>query len=164
MSVTDGHEPGRVSLRPLSFEEFYRQTWESVYRPLAVVLNDPALASEAVDEAMTRAFERWATVSKMENPAGWVYRVASNWARSWLRRARRARPLHEPNTGWVDRLPEPGLAKAITGLSPAHREVVVLRYLLDWSETEVADALHVRRGTVKSRLSRALAQLREELT
>jgi RNA polymerase sigma-70 factor (ECF subfamily) len=43
------------------------------------------------------------------------------------------------------------------------REVVTCRYLLDLSETETATALHIPRGTVKSRLSRALARLREEV-
>lgn len=160
--VTTDHDP--IELAPATFEVFYEQTWDRVYRPLAFALGDPSLAAEAVDEAMTRAFERWSQVSVMENPVGWVYRVASNWARSWLRRARRARTLHERDSGWVDRLPEPGLVKAIDQLSPIHREVVVLRYLLDWSEAEVANALHVRIGTVKSRTSRALTQLREAMT
>ncbi len=153
--MTEPNHRGSTSLRPARFEDFYAQSWDSIYRPLAVILGDASLASEAVDEAMTRAYERWSSVSRMENPAGWVYRVAANWARSWLRRAQRVRVLHEASTGWVDQLPEPGLSKAMSELSPAHREVVVLRYLLDWSEADVAEALHVRRGTVKGRLSRA---------
>ena len=61
-------------------------------------------------------------------------------------------------------MPEPGLWKALNDLPRIHREVVVLRFILDWSEAEVADALGLRLGTVKSRTSRAIAQLREELT
>jgi RNA polymerase sigma factor (sigma-70 family) len=59
---------------------------------------------------------------------------------------------------------EPGLAPALRRLSPEHREVVVLRYLQDWSEAEIATALGLRPGTVKSRLHRAMAQLRQEMT
>ena len=51
----------------------------------------------------------------------------------------------------------------LVALKNDHREVVVCRYLLDLSEAETAAALGVRRGTVKSRLSRALVQLRGEL-
>jgi DNA-directed RNA polymerase specialized sigma24 family protein len=51
----------------------------------------------------------------------------------------------------------------LAGLSTDHRAVVVLRVWLDWSEAEVASALKIPRGTVKSRLARALEQLREVL-
>ena len=53
---------------------------------------------------------------------------------------------------------------ALSRLSPQHHQVVVLRYFAELSLREVADALGVREGTVKSRLSRALSRLREELT
>ena len=56
------------------------------------------------------------------------------------------------------------LAQAIARLDPPHREVVVLRHLLDLSEAECAAVLDVPKGTVKSRLSRALDRLREDLT
>ena len=53
---------------------------------------------------------------------------------------------------------------ALSRLSPRHHQVVVLRYFAELSVSEVAAALGVREGTVKSRLSRALRRLREELT
>ena len=55
------------------------------------------------------------------------------------------------------------LAQALARLGADHREVIVLRYLLDLSEAECAAALGCRPGTVKSRLSRALANLRTEM-
>ena len=55
------------------------------------------------------------------------------------------------------------LAEALSRLGPDHREVIVLRFLLDLSEAECAAALGCRPGTVKSRLSRALGRLRHEL-
>jgi hypothetical protein len=61
--VTDERGRDPVQLRPGVFEDFYEQTWDVVYRPLAFALGDPSLAAEAVDEAMTRAFERWSHVS-----------------------------------------------------------------------------------------------------
>lgn len=147
------------------FEPFYRARWQEVYRPLSLTLRDPDLAREAVDEAMIRAYARWRTVRDYENQTGWVYRVAFNWAMSQLRRARREvfgeKPVDQAEaaqSSYVD------LYDAVSALSPKHRSVVVLRYLQDWPEAEVAEALGVPVGTVKSRLSRAMTRLRKELT
>ena len=151
-------------LREGNFEAFYRNRWDEIYRTLAVTLRDPDLASEAVDEAMARAFERWRKVEKTTNPAGWVYRVGLNWAIDQLRRNRRARitsPAHQ--SLWEPAVPDEKLAAALGLLSVEQRAVVVLRVVRDWSERDVAVALAVPVGTVKSRLSRALARLREEL-
>lgn len=148
----------------LEFETFWRAERQLLYRTLALTLGDPGLAGEAVDEAMVRAYQRWGTVSRYDNPAGWVYRVAVNWARSWLRRARR-RPPPPPELQVVDgpALPDETLAKAVQALPPPQRDAVVLRYHLDWPIDWIATALEVPAGTVKSRLHRARQQLRTDL-
>ncbi|MEZ5378552.1 MAG: sigma-70 family RNA polymerase sigma factor [Acidimicrobiales bacterium] len=150
-----------------SFDEFYRSHRHIVARTLALTLGDEGLGQEAADEAMSRALERWSTVSAYDNPEGWVYRTGLNWSRSWLRRRRRG---HEkdllvalPATTF-DRPVDTDLARAITRLSDDHRAVVVLRFYRDWSVEETADALDIAPGTVKSRLSRALDQLQHHLT
>ena len=154
-----------VSVRGTSFSIFYSSEWQGVFRPLAVILRDAELAREATDEAMTRAYQRWSHVSRLDNPSGWVYRVALNWSRSQLRRRSIAeRLLPRQQHAYEDPLVEPGLATAVGRLPLRQREVVVLRFVLDWSESEIATALGVPRGTVKSRLHRALKQLRQELT
>ena len=155
------NEPGFVD----SFERFYADSWQTVYRALVVGIGDHDLAREAVDEAMVRAYERWRTVSTMENREGWVYRVASNWATSRLRR--RKLQLRYTDPAGVSHDPEvvdPRLLEAVRHLSPRHRDVVVARYLLDLSESATAQALGIPEGTVKSRLSRALAELKEVLS
>jgi len=68
-----------------------------------------------------------------------------------------------PEAALLTRESQQRLLEAVERLSDDHRDAVVCRYLLDLSEAETATALGVRRGTVKSRLSRALEQLREEL-
>lgn len=152
-------------LRHTEFESFYRAQWREVYRPLAVVLRDPDLAREATDEAMTRALHHWRQVVEAENQAGWVYRVAYNWAVDQLRRQNRWRrrlPRGEPM--WQPPVADPEVFRAVNGLPYDQRAVVVLRLVEDWSERDVAEALGIAVGTVKSRLSRALAHLREELS
>lgn len=147
------------------FDSFYKVCWDEVYRPLAITLRDPDLAAEAVDEAMIRAYRRWRTVRGYQNQAGWVYRVALNWAVSQLRKTGREvhpeRPLDEPQS---DQAPQLDLYDALQHLDLKHRSVVVLRYLLDWSESQIAETLQIPRGTVKSRLNRAITKLRKELT
>jgi RNA polymerase sigma-70 factor (ECF subfamily) len=122
------------------------------------------IATEAIDEAMTRAYQRWDRVSEYENPEGWVYRVAVNWSRSALRK-RRNEVLREdlPERGTVDDSSDFDLRAAMERLPVKYRTVVVARYLLDWSTQETAAALRIPEGTVKSRLTRALDRLAIDL-
>ena len=146
------------------FGEFYRAHRDRLYRALALTIGDPGLGAEATDEAMTRALERWPDVSGYDNAPGWVYRVGFNWAVSRMRRTGHETGPLAVDAVWND--PDPAdhtLLAAVAGLSVDHRSVVVLRYLLDWSTVEVAEALEIPTGTVKSRLSRALADLAERM-
>ncbi len=135
-------------------------------RALSLSLRNPDLAAEAADEAFVRACQRWTEVSTYANPQGWVYRVGMNWARSWLRRARRERekrPLLAKSEFAEDEIVDVDLERALDNLTPTHRKVVVARFFMEWSVEETAEALGIRPGTVKSRLSRALSQLAGEL-
>jgi RNA polymerase sigma-70 factor (ECF subfamily) len=158
-------ESKRPYVRISSFETFYNLNWSRVHRAVVVVIRDPDLSKEAVDEAMVRAYENWKKVSAMANPEGWVYRVAVNWARSRLRRRSLWRRLIPPTVVANDpEVPDPAVVHAIRQLSPRQRDVVILRFLLDMSEADTAEALGIPQGTVKSRLSRAVDTLREELS
>lgn len=149
---------------PLAFADFYRSTRDRVARALVVTLADIHLGTEAADEAMARAYQRWDTVRCLEDPAAWVYRVGLNWARSIVARRRRAPnpPLHR----WPDDLgpiAEPAVAAALAELPVAQCAVIVCKFYLGLSEAETARALNTRPGTVKSRLSRGLQQLERRL-
>lgn len=158
----------------LSFDDFYLDNVGDVARALALTLGDHELGLEAADEAFTRAFAKWNSIRHFDNPAGWAYRVGLNWGRSWLRRKARAfakRQAIEDVYGVsvldaeeiktsVDDLE---LRNALLDLSDDQRSVVVLRYFLDWSTEQTAEALAISTGTVKSRLSRGLDHLRNAL-
>jgi RNA polymerase sigma-70 factor (ECF subfamily) len=130
-------------------------------RALTLALGDVEFGRDAAAEGFARALERWSTVSGYTNPPGWVYRVGLNWARSGRRKFRRERfgmrlaDRAAPESSSSDTQ----LVAALGHLSVEHRTVVVGRYYLDWSEAQLADALDIAPGTVKSRLSRALTQL-----
>ena len=146
------------------FDDFYRSRRDRVARALALTLGDAHLAAEAADEAMTRAYQRWGRVGRYENPGGWVYRVGLNWATSVLRRRNRSpKPLFDAATTDIAPLAEPSVLRALAELPVPQRAVVICRFYLGLTEAETAAALHVRPGTVKSRLHRALAHLRTRL-
>lgn len=153
--------PELVTVRQVDFAVFYRETWDRVYRPLAVTLRDHELARESVDEAMVRAFQSWSKIRTYENPVGWVYRVALNYARNRLRRRWREVPWSSVEPTWEMRTPNPDLMEALQKLPLRQREVVVLRFLFDWSVSDVGEAMGIPDGTVKSRLHRAVAELRK---
>jgi len=150
----------RITL-PMPFDEFFAGHHDEMVRALTLSLGDVELGSDAAAEGFARALERWSAVSGYANPSGWVFRVGLNWARSSRRKWRRERTglrltdHAEPESTVHDSQ----LVDALGRLSIEHRTVVVGRYYLDFSEAQLADALDVAPGTVKSRLSRALTQL-----
>jgi RNA polymerase sigma-70 factor (ECF subfamily) len=148
-----------------TFDDFWTAERVRLTRALAMTIGDVDLATEAVDEAMARAFQRWPRVGGLENPAAWVYRIGLNWTRSFHRRRRRTPPLWltQPASASDDYGLDPSIDAAMAALPDAQRSVVVCRLLLGWSEDQTATALGVRPGTVKSRLSRALAVLARTL-
>lgn len=151
-------------LRQREFPDFYRVNHQPVFRALASTLRDTELAREATDEAMTRAYQRWSTVSEYANAPGWVYRVGLNWARSRLRKQRRETLDDAPPEVRVDQpLPDPDVDRVLQALPVEARALVVLRHLLDWSYDEIAEALDIPVGTAKSRLHRVMADLRTQL-
>ena len=157
------HPESVERLRP-QFTAFYRAHYPEVARALAVTLGDRDLGGEAADEAMARCYSRWSAVRGYDNPAGWVYRVGLNWARSRLRRAARARPVVESVTvADPPEVADPAVDAALRALPLELRAVVVCRLLFDWSTEVTAEVLDLRPGTVKSRLHRALAKLERKL-
>jgi RNA polymerase sigma factor (sigma-70 family) len=156
--------PNLHVLEGSAFSDFYRESRDPVARALILTLGDRDLAVEAVDEAMARAYQRWTRVRALDNPGGWVYRVALNWASSVLRRRHRApRPNVERDPTDIDPVNEPDVLRALAELDVRQRAVVVCRYLLGWSEAETAKALSTPVGTVKSRLHRATRHLATRL-
>jgi len=149
-----------------SFDGFWLRERDPIRRALTFTLGDAELAADCVDEAMVRAFVRWHRVGHLEDPAGWVFHVAMNVARSALRK-RRLRPTFDPADPGIEArapstdLPVPAveLWEAVAALPIQQRAVVVLRFYLDWPLERIAGAVKAPVGTVKSRLHRALHAL-----
>ncbi len=150
-------------------EQLFRAHWPRAYRAAYLIVHDAAAAEDIAQEsfiAAVRAIDRF----DRRRPFGpWLHRIVANRAIDWAR-ARTARAeveLGEPPAAAVDGNPEPGdampVAAGLLELSPEHRAVIVLRYLLDYRPGEIAELLELPRGTVNSRLRRALDQLGGQL-
>ena len=159
-------DPPTDAVELATFDAFYRRSRVELARGLTMALGDRDLAVEAVDEAFTRAYERWSSLRDLDRPEGWVYRVAMNWALSVLRRRRRGHHrFYDPNRERSETsVADPAVEAALAELDAKHRSVVVCRHLLGWSVAETATALGVREGTVKSRLHRAHLILKSHLS
>ena len=156
-------EPGMTRTVPRSFELAFHDLYRLAYRVAYRILGDRSDAEDVAQEALARAALRWSRLH--ERPEGWVSRVAANLAIDRYRRRRRQPQIPMGPVGVVDaKLGERGdLVVALRKLPRRQREVVVLRYLADFSEADVAVALGCSVGTVKSQASRGLSSLRRHL-
>jgi RNA polymerase sigma-70 factor (ECF subfamily) len=149
------------------FAEFYAATFGSLAAQLHAFTGDFAEAQDLVQEAFCRAYPRWGRVSRYDDPAAWVRRVAWNLAVSRWRQLKRLThlrhdlvppPVDGPGALHVD------LLRALQALPPRQRQAVVLRYVGDLSIADIAEVTGVAEGTVKSWLHRARAVLNERLS
>jgi RNA polymerase sigma-70 factor (sigma-E family) len=143
-----------------AFNDLYRLAYRVAYR----ILGDRGDAEDVAQEALARAALRWARLE--DRPEGWVTRVASNLAIDRVRRRSRAQPPMTGPMGLVDPLlGERGdLVAALRRLPRRQRQVVVLRFLADLTEVQVALEMGCSVGSVKSHGARGLASLRRHLS
>jgi RNA polymerase sigma factor (sigma-70 family) len=159
-----------------AFEELVHRHRTIAFRTAVVLAGSPADAEEAAQDAFVKA---WSALPRFRRGAPfrpWLLAIVANEARTKRRAAGRreawalkASDAHvppadgDPAAAVVVRERSAELRAALAGLEERDRVVLALRYLLDLSEREMAAALGCRPGTVKSRLSRALERLREEV-
>lgn len=145
--------------------DLFEREYERLVRSLGVAFGAEA-AADAVQEAFIAADRGWSKVATLDNPAAWIRRVAINRLLNRRRnRARRReilatiRPM--PDAELTDDLLD--LRRAIAGLPDKMRAAVCLHYLADLPVDDVAAALEIAPGTVKSSLHDARRRLREQL-
>jgi RNA polymerase sigma-70 factor (ECF subfamily) len=154
-----------------AFEELFRRHWRRAHRAAFLVVGDPTAAEDIAQEAFLAAIRALDRFDRSRPFGPWLHRITVNRAIDFAR----ARSLRAEST-WSDagdhaaappvlELDEISseLLGALRELSPDHRAVVVLRYVLEYTPGEIASMLELPRGTVNSRLRRALDTLRPAL-
>lgn len=147
-----------------SFDDFYVATRAAVLGQVTAMTLDRELAADCVQEAYTRAWQRWVRVSQLDEPAAWVRTVAWRVAVSQFRRrtvAARVLARSEPDPVTTETASEIGLdvMAALRALSRDHRRVLVLHEMVGMKIRDIAAETGLAEGTVKSRLHRAREQL-----
>ncbi|MFD0919043.1 SigE family RNA polymerase sigma factor [Saccharopolyspora rosea] len=156
---------------PLSLEDLYRQQRMRMVRLAILLVDEPATAEDVVQEAFTGLYRNWAGLRDSAAALGYLRAAVVNSSRSVLRRRKTARayqPPHQVNARSAESLAmltaeHRAVVDALSALPPRQREVLVLRYYGNLSESEIADATGISKGAVKSTASRALDALKRTM-
>ncbi|MCK9923824.1 SigE family RNA polymerase sigma factor [Frankia sp. AgPm24] len=153
-----------------AFEEFVERTAQRLLRCAVLLTGDRGAAEDLLQGALERTYRHWHRIGA-QAPEAYIRRALVNAATSrWRRRRFHEVPLLTDDAWTADaRIADhaevlsqrDGLIRALQALPPRQRAVIVLRYLDDLPEAEVATALGCSVGSVKSHASRGLARLRE---
>lgn len=145
------------------FEEAFDRLYPRAFRLARRMLGDTAAAEDVAAEAMARAYARWPRVSALPHRDGWLLRVAANLA---IDRMRRRTPdvLPQPAPQFEDGVDlRLALNAALLTLAPRQRQAIALRYLGGLSDREVAEAMGISLGSVKTHIHRGIAGLRTRM-
>ncbi len=159
-------EPAQVGRVRADFDTFVIASSPRLVSLARLLTGDLGRAEDLVQDAYAKAYLRWGRI-RADDPWAYVRRCLVNGYTDWWRR----RPWREQTTETLpdrmisadhaDRFAErQDLLGALAGLTRRERAVIVLRFYQDLSEVQIADALGISPGTVKSTNARALAKLR----
>jgi RNA polymerase sigma-70 factor (sigma-E family) len=148
------------------FAAYMAARWPFLVRSLVLIGCPRHEAEDVVQTGLARCYASWDRVRKADDVDAYVYRTVLNcWHKS-----RKRRWWGEVPTGTLPEAPSTtdptdqvllrqALEVQLGRLTPEHREVLVLRFVADLTEPQVAEVLDVPVGTVKSRVSRALTHI-----
>lgn len=155
--------------RDADFAAFVSSRWGALVRSAQLLGCSPTDAEDSVQTALIRCYRSWDKVGRASTVDAYVYRVLVNCLHSERKRRWSGEiptaDLPDSRHGSDDLAEQAAsrttMQEALTHLSSHHRTVLVLRFFSDLSERQTAQVLGVPPGTVKSRVSRALAALNE---
>ncbi len=150
---------------PRTFEEFYLAQAARLGKALYLLTGSREEADDLLQESMARTMVRWNRVGAMESPAGYVYRVALNLHRRKFRRRSSVGgpvPTDTIDLGF-DAEARVMLLEGLRALDAGQREALLLVTWIGMSPEEAGRVLHIKPASVRSRVHRARAALREHL-
>jgi RNA polymerase sigma-70 factor, ECF subfamily len=144
--------------------ELFSRHWPSVWRAALAVTGSRDDADDVAQESFEHAFRALVRFNGRSAFRTWLLRIVVNRSLNLVRARKRLAPLTaEPDAAVEEPSPDGEVLAAVVRLPPERRTVIALRYWLDCSPVEIAEALSLPVGTVHSRLARALTDLRLEL-
>ena len=159
-----------------AYEQLVKRYGQIAFRVAWLVTRDRGEAEDSAQEAFVKAYYALPRFRPESPFRPWLLKIVANEARNRARSSRRRQGLAlraaavsdgdaapSPETAVLAVADRETLIAALNELPPSDREVIGYRYLLALSESETAEVLGVRLGTVKSRLSRAMVRLRAVL-
>jgi RNA polymerase sigma-70 factor (sigma-E family) len=155
-------------LSPIDGEALFRDEYASLVRLAFLVLGDRGAAEEVVQDAFVKLHSRWRSIREPDKAGAWLRSVVLNGARS----RRRGRPrLAAPAPVTVDAADAGALSSdlqqrtvvALMQLSARQREALVLKFYEGLGESEIAAAMGVSPGSVKTHVHRGIEALRSTL-
>jgi RNA polymerase sigma-70 factor, ECF subfamily len=150
-----------------AMEALFRVHWGPAHRAAFLIVHDAAAAEDIAQEAFLSAIRALDRFDRRRPFGPWLHRIVVNRAIDWSRARTLRREVAEPDEteapeerpeGWSEEI-----LAALAVLDADQRAAVVLRHLLEYTPGEIADMLDLPRGTVNSRLRRALDRLAVEL-
>jgi RNA polymerase sigma-70 factor (ECF subfamily) len=146
-------------------ETLVRRHWEAAHRTAFLIVQDAAAAEDIAQEVMLAAVRAIDGFDRRRPFRPWLHRIVVNRSLDWVRvRARRAEVSGELPVGAEAPAPGDGISDdlmaALRALDPEQRALVVLRHVLGYRSSELAGMLGLPAATVRTRLARALTQLR----
>ena len=152
---------------PTSFETFYDAESHDLFSHLWLVTGNRAEAEEIMQDAFLKIWERWAQVSEMDEPVGYLYRTAMNLFRKRYRRAvlaiRRSIGLTPSQDDFADADDRETVRGVLSTLPPRQRAALVLTEMLGFSAKEAGRALGVQASTVRSLSQQGRESFREAM-
>ncbi len=152
-------------------EQLYAAHWRQLVRLATMLVHDQAAAEDLVQDAFVAMHGRWSRLRDPDKALAYLRQAVVNRSRSALRHRVVVDRHLRSATAEDATVDGPGVAgsrrdavlAALARLSERQREVLVLRYYLDFSEAQIADALGISRGAVKAHAHRGSAALRDLL-
>jgi RNA polymerase sigma-70 factor (ECF subfamily) len=158
-----------------AYEQLVQEYEQIAFRVAYLITHEEHEAADAAQDAFLRAYRALGSFKRGQPLRPWLLRIVTNTALNRIQAAQRRERMTERYTRQViiengglsieglavKREQQQRLLAAVSQLTPDQQALIALRYFLELPEAEVAEALKIPRGTVKSRLHRTLVKLRE---
>lgn len=146
------------------FDEFFEDEHERLFKALYFVTGNRHDAEELMQDAFLRLWERWDQIGRIDDPTGYLFRVALNGFRMRRRRAamavRKALPVAEERDVFLEAEMRADVRQLLLGLTPRQRAALLLVDLLGYPSERAARILGVRPSTVRALATKGRRALR----